>query len=66
MKKPVVKQVEEITAEFKAEVLVPQEWANVKFAASTPELTQKFGSLARSTLVQSPQRGAMQQARAWR
>ena len=40
MKKPVVKQVEEITAEFKAQVLVPQERADIRFSASTPELTQ--------------------------
>ena len=48
MKKPVVKQVEEITAEFKAEVLVPQERADIKFSASTPELTQtcqQFGKV---------------------
>ena len=48
MKKPVVKQVEEITAEFKAEVLVPQERADIRFSASTPELTrtcQQFGKV---------------------
>ena len=49
MKKPVVKQVEEITAEFKAEVLVPQEQADIRFsAAGTPELTQtcqQFGQV---------------------
>ena len=48
MKKPVVKQVEEITAEFKAEVLLPQERADIKFSASTPELTQtcqQFGKV---------------------
>ena len=48
MKMPVMKQVEKITAGFKAEVLVPQERANVKFAASTPELTQtcqQFGKV---------------------
>ena len=48
MKKPVVKQVEEITAEFKAEVLVPQERADTRFSASTPELTrtcQQFGRI---------------------
>ena len=48
MKKPVVKQVEEITAEFKAEVLVPQERADIRFSASTPELTQtcqQFGKI---------------------
>ena len=48
MKKPVVKQVEEITAEFKAEVLVPQEQADTRFSASTPELTQtcqQFGKI---------------------
>ena len=48
MKKPVVKQVEEITAEFKAEVLVPQKRADIRFSASTPELTktcQQFGKL---------------------
>ena len=48
MKKPVVKQVEEITAEFKAEALVPQELADIKFSASTPELTQtcqQFGKV---------------------
>ena len=48
MKKPVVKQVEEITAEFKAEVLVPQERVDIRFSASTPELTQtcqQFGKV---------------------
>jgi len=48
MKKPVVKQVEEITAEFKAEVLVPQEQADIRFSASTPESTQtcqQFGQV---------------------
>ena len=48
MKKPVVKQVEEITAEFKAEVLVPQERSDIRFSASTPELTQtcqQFGQV---------------------
>ena len=48
MKKPVVKQVKEITAEFKAEVLVPQERADTRFSASTPELTQtcqQFGKI---------------------
>ena len=48
MKKPVVKQVEEITAEFKAEVLVPQERAYIRFSASAPELTktcQQFGQV---------------------
>ena len=48
MKKPVVKQVEEITAEFKAEVLAPQERADIRFSASTPQLTQtcrKFGKV---------------------
>ena len=48
MKKPVVKQVEEITAEFKAEFLVPQERADIRFSASTPELTktcQQFGQV---------------------
>ena len=40
MKKPVVKQVEILTVEFKAEVLVPQERADIKFSASTPEFTQ--------------------------
>ena len=48
MKKPVVKQVEEITAEFKVEVLVPQERADIRFSASTPELTktcQQFGKI---------------------
>ena len=49
MKKPVVKQVEETTTEFKAEVLVPQERADIRFsAASTPELTQtcqQFGKV---------------------
>ena len=48
MKKPVVKQVEEITAEFKVEVLVPQEQADIRFSASTPELTQscqQFGKV---------------------
>ena len=48
MKNPVVKQVEEITAEFKAEVLVPQEQADIRFSAKTPELTQtcqQFGKV---------------------
>ena len=48
MKKPVVKQVEEITAEFKADVLAPQERADIRFSASTPQLTQtcrKFGKV---------------------
>ena len=48
MKKPVVKQVEEITAGFRAEVLVPQERADIRFSASTPELTQtcqQFGQV---------------------
>ena len=66
MKKPVVKQVEEITAEFKAEVLVPQERANVKLQPALQSSPKPASSLARSTLVQSPQRGAIQQARACR
>jgi len=48
IKKPVVKQVEEITAEFKADVLVPQEQEDIRFLASTPELTQtcqQFGKV---------------------
>ena len=48
MKKPVVKQVEQITPEFKAEILVAQERANIRFSASTPELTQtcqQFGQV---------------------
>ena len=48
MKKPVVKQVEEITAEFRAEDLVPQERADIMFSANTPELTQtcqQFGQV---------------------
>ena len=48
MKKPVVKQVEEITAELKAEALAPQERADIRFSASTPELTQtcqQFGKV---------------------
>ena len=40
MKKPVVKQLEEITAEFRAEDLVPHERADIMFSANTPELTQ--------------------------
>ena len=57
MKKPVVKQVEEITAEFKAEVLTPQE-QDIRFSASTPELTQtcqQFGKVYYSCPV-SPER----------
>ena len=57
MKKPVVKQVEEITAEFKAEALVPQERADIRFSASTPELTQtcqQFGKVYSCPL--SPER----------
>ena len=48
MKKPVVNRVEEITAKFKVEILVPQEQAYIRFSASTPELTltcQQFGQL---------------------
>ena len=48
MKKPVVKQVEEITAEFKTDVLVPQERPDIRFSASTPELSQtcqQFGQV---------------------
>ena len=37
-KKPVVQQIEEMTAEFKPELLVPAEQADLKFAANT-ELT---------------------------
>ena len=40
MKKPVVKQVEEITAEFKAKVSILQQQADLRFSASTLELTQ--------------------------
>ena len=57
MKKPVVKQVEEITAEFKAEALAPQEQADIKFLTSTPELTQtcqQFGKVY--TCPASPER----------
>ena len=57
MKKPVVKQVEEITAEFKAEVLAPQEQADIMFSTSTPELTQtcqQFGKVC--TCPVSPER----------
>ena len=57
MKKPVVKQVEEITAGFKAEVLVPQERADIRFSASTRELTQtcqQFGKVY--TCPASPER----------
>ena len=48
MKKPVVKQVEEITAEFNIDDLAPQERADIRFSASTPELTQtcqQFGKV---------------------
>ena len=48
MKKPVVKQVEEITAEFNTDDLAPQERADIRFLASTPELTQtcqQFGKV---------------------
>ena len=48
MKKPVVKQVEEMTAEFKTEILAPQEQADIRFSANTPELTQtcqQFGKV---------------------
>ena len=57
MKKPIVKQVQEITAEFKAEVLAPQEQADIRFSASTPELTQtcqQFGKIY--TCPASPER----------
>ena len=48
MKKPVVKQVEEIAAKFKVEIFVPQERADIRFTANTPELTQtcqQFGKV---------------------
>ena len=48
MKRPVVKQVEEIITEFKAEVLAPQEQADIRFSANTLELTQtcqQFGQV---------------------
>ena len=48
MKKPVVKQVDEITAGFKAEVLVSQERAYIRFSANTPEFIQtcqQFGKV---------------------
>jgi len=57
MKKPVVKQLGEITAEFKPDCLVPQERANIRFSASTPELTQAcqhFGEVYTSLI--SPER----------
>ena len=37
-----VKQVEEFPVEFKAEVLVPQEQADIRFSDSLPELTQTW------------------------
>ena len=67
MKKPVVKQVEETTAEFKAEVLVSQERADIRFLHQALQSSPKHASsLARSAPIQSPQRGVMQQARVWR
>jgi len=57
MKKPVMKQLGEITAEFKPDSLVPQERANIRFSASTPELTQAcqhFGQVYTSLI--SPER----------
>jgi len=57
MKKPVMKQLGEITAEFKPDCLVPQERANIRFSASTPELTQAcqhFGQVYTSLI--SPER----------
>ena len=57
MKNPVVKQVEEITAEFKAEILASHERADIRFSASTPELTQtcqQFGKVY--TCPASPER----------
>ena len=48
MKKPVVKQVQEIKAEFNADILVPQEQEDIRFLASTSELTQtcqQFGKV---------------------
>jgi len=60
MKKPVVKQVEEITAEFKAEILVPQERAYIRFSASTPELNQTCQQFDQLYSIQSPQRSVMQ------
>ena len=57
MKKPVVRQVGEITAEFKPASLVPQEQANIRFSASTLEFTQAcqhFGQVYTSLI--SPER----------
>jgi len=57
MRKPVVRQVGEITAEFEPASLVPQERANIRFSASTPELTQacqQFGQVCTSLI--SPER----------
>ena len=48
MKRPVVKQVEEIITEFKPDVLAPQEQTDIMFSASTPELSQtsqQFGQV---------------------
>ena len=48
MKKPVVKQVEEIAADFKVEIFVPQERADIRFSASTLKLIQtcqQFGKV---------------------
>ena len=67
MKKAVMKQIKEMTDNFKPDMLPPCEVANVKFKA-IPKLTQAcqhFGDVYLSKM--SPlQRIAMPQAKAWR
>ena len=51
-KKPVVQQIEEMTAEFKPELLVPAEWADLRFTTTaklTPACSQ-FGKIDISTV----------------
>ena len=47
MKKPVVKQIKEITADLKPNALVPQEQADIKFFGSPdlPPICQQFGRI---------------------
>ena len=65
MKKAVVKQIKEMTDNFKPDMLPPCELANVKFIAS-PELTQACQQFGRVFLSKHLQRNVMPQAKAWR
>ena len=66
MKKAVVKQIKEMTDNFKPDMLPPCEPANVKFIPS-PELTKSLPAVWKSISCSKPlQRNAMLQAKAWR